>query len=111
MRSTSEQSPRYRELLRNRNSVLEGNDSIRLEVICKHVAGKWNVARELRFYSLHDDRHSEKVEEALYEFFPEPQLMMLDARERFLLLASAWLHDIGMIPDLFGYANSQLTDT
>jgi translation initiation factor 2B subunit (eIF-2B alpha/beta/delta family) len=97
-------------LLNKRNELLEGNDSKRLERICEHVRGKWSVARELKYYTLHDDRHSEKVEEKLYELLSDRDFKKLSYEERFLLLASAWLHDIGMIPDLFGEEDKRLTD-
>jgi len=74
------------------------------------VRGKWSVAPELKYYTLHDDRHSERVEGELYELLPDEQFRKLSSEERFLLLASAWLHDIGMIPDLFGEEDKRLTE-
>ncbi len=100
----------YQHLLNKRKDILEGNDPERLEEICKHVRHKWSVARELKNYTLHDDRHSEKVEEKLYELLPDKDFKKLSAKERFLLLASAWLHDLGMIPDLFGEAGKKHSD-
>ncbi|OYT64769.1 hypothetical protein B6V00_05390 [ANME-1 cluster archaeon ex4572_4] len=74
------------------------------------MRGKWSVAPELKYYTLHDDRHSERVEGELYELLPDEQFRKLSSEERFLLLASAWLHDIGMIPDLFGEEDKRLTE-
>lgn len=87
----------YQNLLNKRKDILEGNDPKRLEIICKHVRDKWSVAPELKYYTMHDDRHSRRVEEELYELLPDEHFKKLTSEERFLLLASAWLHDIGMI--------------
>jgi len=100
----------YKNLLNKRSAILEGDDPARLERICDHVRDKWSVAPELKYYTLHDHRHSERVEGELYELLPEEQFTKLTPEERFLLLASAWLHDIGMIPDLFGEEDKRLTE-
>jgi len=42
------------------------------------------------------------VEEAIYKLIPGDKCRLLKEDERFLLLASAWLHDVGMILNLFG---------
>ena len=75
----------------------------RLDDICEHVVSKWdNIKIDLYPYTPHDYTHSIRVEELLYEFFsPEELNEKLSSEEIFLLLASIWLHDIGMIPQLF----------
>ena len=93
-----------------RRAILKGDDTKRLEIICEYVRGKWSVAPELKYYTLHDHRHSERVEWELYELLPEEQFTKLTPEERFLLLASAWLHDIGMIQNLFGDEDKKLTE-
>ncbi len=108
--TNSYQTNSYQNLLNKRRAILEGNDADRLETIRDHVRGKWSVAPELKYYTLHDDRHSERVEGELYELLPDEQFRKLTPEERFLLLASAWLHDIGMIPDLFGEEDKRLTE-
>lgn len=108
--TNSYQTNSYQNLLNKREDILEGNDADRLETIRDHVRGKWSVAPELKYYTLHDDRHSERVERELYELLPDEQFRKLTPKERFLLLASAWLHDIGMIPDLFGEEDERLTE-
>ncbi|CAD6492035.1 MAG: Putative methylthioribose-1-phosphate isomerase [Candidatus Argoarchaeum ethanivorans] len=100
----------YKNLLNKRKDILEGDDADRLEKICDHVRGKWSVAPELKYYTLHDHRHSERVEWQLYELLPDKDFKKLKPEERFLLLASAWLHDIGMIRDLFGDKDKKLTE-
>jgi len=46
--------------------------------------------------------HCKKVEELLIELIPADRMKdLLSEEERFLLIASAWLHDIGMNPDLY----------
>jgi hypothetical protein len=61
--------------------------------------GKWGISNPLIPYTIHDNRHSEAVEQKLYSILPEST--NLNSHERFFLLASIWLHDIGMSPKLF----------
>ena len=91
---------KYEELFKKRGDILEGQDPERLKKIFDHVIDKWSGAPELKYYTLHDHRHSARVEEKLYELLPDEQFKKLTPEERFLLLSSAWLHDIGMIQDL-----------
>jgi len=80
-----------------------------LERIRKIVNDKWENARDFKIpYTAHDKSHCEKIESILSE------LLLLDDNEgreavnafkdneKFLLLASVWLHDIGMCPNLNG---------
>ncbi len=52
------------------------------------------------FYTPHDTTHSKGVIEGIHKLIPDAQ-KVLSENEYFLLIASAWLHDIGMIPGLF----------
>ena len=97
-------------LINKRRAYLKGDDAKRLKIICDHVSGKWKVSPELKYYTLHDHRHSEMVEWELYELLPDEQFKKLSYEERFLLIASAWLHDIGMIQDLFGDKDNKKTE-
>ena len=63
-------------ILNKRETILEENDPKRLERICEYVRGKWSVARQLKHFTMHDDRHSEKVEEKLYEIIPDKYLVV-----------------------------------
>lgn len=51
------------------------------------------------FFTPHDTSHSEGVIRCINKLVPDP-LKNLTQNEYFLLLASAWLHDIGMIPGI-----------
>lgn len=74
----------------------------KLNFIRKYVKNVWKENRGLPArYTLHDDSHSEKVEEAIYKLIPVTKYPKFSEREKFYLLSSAWLHDIGMIPGLF----------
>lgn len=53
-------------------------------------------------YTPHDESHCEKVQQYLDKILPPRAMDDIIEVEAFLLLCSAWLHDIGMIPGLFG---------
>lgn len=75
----------------------------RLDYIREYVRNKWKENKGLPArYTIHDARHSQSVEDAICKLIPEAKYSALSEEERFYLLSSAWLHDIGMIPDLFG---------
>ncbi|GAH74105.1 unnamed protein product, partial [marine sediment metagenome] len=64
---------------------------------------KWKENKGLPArFTIHDDTHSKHVEEAIYKLIPETKYSEFSEEEKFYLLSSAWLHDIGMIPDLLG---------
>lgn len=52
-------------------------------------------------YTIHDDTHCQNVEKYFYTLIPREFYKHIRPRERFILLAAIWLHDIGMIPTLF----------
>ncbi len=93
----------YETIKRKRRSIgLEREDLERLDKICEHVIRKWEYARYPYPYTPHDYTHNIRVEEMLYKLFPPEELSnKLSAKEKFLIIASIWLHDIGMIPELF----------
>jgi translation initiation factor 2B subunit (eIF-2B alpha/beta/delta family) len=75
----------------------------KLTFIREYVTNSWRENRGLPArYTLHDDSHSEMVERAIFKLIPETKYSEFSEPEKFYLLSSAWLHDIGMIPDLFG---------
>ena len=55
---------------------------------------KWGP---LPFYTPHGAEHNIAVEDLLHRLLPEKYYQDLNMRERFYLLASAWLHDLGML--------------
>ncbi len=61
----------------------------------------WTPFDPLIPYTVHDERHSEIIEEMLGNLLPENVYDHLTPREYFLLIASIWLHDVGMVPHLF----------
>jgi translation initiation factor 2B subunit (eIF-2B alpha/beta/delta family) len=52
-------------------------------------------------FTIHDATHCLNVEYYIYKSIPVEKINSLRPREKFLLIASVWLHDIGMIPTLF----------
>jgi translation initiation factor 2B subunit (eIF-2B alpha/beta/delta family) len=76
----------------------------RLEKIRDHVEGVWDSNTGIPWYTFHDASHSRRVEEVIYSLIPADRHDRLSQEEWFYLLAAAWLHDIGMILNLFGPA-------
>jgi len=75
----------------------------RLEGIRDIVRKIWDpekVRPYLMGYPPHGPEHCKKVEEKLNQLLPDETSKKLKEDERFLLLASVWLHDIGMHPEL-----------
>lgn len=53
--------------------------------------------RPLRFYTSHGLEHCQAVEDLIHRLIPRDCYTQLREKERFYLLAAAWLHDIGML--------------
>lgn len=56
--------------------------------------------RPLRFFTSHDLGHCQAVEDLIHRLIPRNRHAKLNEREKFYLLASAWLHDIGMLSNV-----------
>ena len=70
---------------------------------CSRVAAYGGTTTLLHFvYARPGDSLVQKVEEMLFSLIPTDRRNQLLEEEWFHLLASTWLHDIGMILDLFG---------
>jgi translation initiation factor 2B subunit (eIF-2B alpha/beta/delta family) len=74
----------------------------RLDIIRGHVESLWKQHSGPPWYTFHDVSHTRKVEEMLFYLIPESRRGLLSEEEWFYLLASTWLHDVGMILNLFG---------
>jgi hypothetical protein len=64
----------------------------------------------LKGFTPHEDVHCRAVEELMHRLIPGLCYRGLREYERFLLLASAWLHDIGMIRGLFQGRDKSVSD-
>ena len=53
------------------------------------------------YFTPHGISHAKNVEDKIKQLIPDEKADLLREQEKFALLCSAWLHDIGMIPDLF----------
>ena len=75
--------------------------SQKLEAIRAGVTRLWNengVNPPLVGFTPHGPEHSKAVEDLMHRLIPDREsFTKLTERERFCLLASAWVHDIGMI--------------
>ena len=61
-------------------------------------------------YTLHDWRHSEKVEELCSKLVPAWVLRKLSLNELFILIIGLWLHDGGMVPEYQGQPDEEIRE-
>ena len=85
------------EVLKNKNEDLL-NKLEDIKNITKPLLGR--TIASFSEYTIHCIEHSEKVIEKLDLIIPDSLKEELNEYEIFFLLASAYLHDIGMIRDL-----------
>jgi len=87
------------ELLQNRKKWLPslGERLCEIEKHIRELHKNKESFKQLQYYTPHGVRHYEAVEEIIYKLVPDESYKKLSENERFFLLASAWLHDIGMI--------------
>ena len=62
-----------------------------------------NKLEDLPHFTPHGIEHCEAVEKIIHQLVTDykDKVLKLTEKERFCLLASAWLHDIGMLPSIF----------
>ena len=84
---------------------LDDEYGLKLENIRKAVEDLYseNKAKfgDLAHYTPHDIDHCKRVENLLHRLIPNEKYKELTMKERFYLLASAWLHDIGMLKNVY----------
>lgn len=61
-------------------------------------------------YTIHDWRHSEKVEQLCTELIPHSFLKQLSTKNLFILTLGLWLHDGGMVPDSEGQSDNDIRE-
>ncbi|KGK91407.1 hypothetical protein DP73_03850 [Desulfosporosinus sp. HMP52] len=97
----------------NSNYYGKGRESLRVEhclcldIIRDNVTKMWKRPYEkpLAYYTTHGPNHCYAVENLIYKLIPG--FANLREEERFYLLASAWLHDIGMIRSVANELNME----
>jgi hypothetical protein len=85
----------------------------RLETVrrlVKHLHMSKEKIPQVKWFTPHGETHCQAVEDLLHQLIPEKLYVKLTEDERFFLLASAWLHDIGMIRGIMGEELSTVTD-
>lgn len=93
---------RYADIYETREKILRDINYLKiLKEIEDHVTVLWKRHTGTRWEPLHDSNHNRQVEKALYRLIPEDKFNNLEPYEWFILLASVWLHEIGMIIGLF----------
>ncbi|MEW6665624.1 MAG: hypothetical protein AB1512_10455 [Thermodesulfobacteriota bacterium] len=81
-------------------SWLAPQNGKRLIQIREYVKSLWRDKDDLKYYRSHNDSHSGAVENNLHLLLPGHTYGSLHEEERFLLMAAAWFHDLGMIRGL-----------
>jgi translation initiation factor 2B subunit (eIF-2B alpha/beta/delta family) len=73
-----------------------------------------NKNEDLPHFTPHGEMHCHAVEKIIYQITyskSKDVLVKLTEKERFCLVASAWLHDLGMLPSIFRVVYPNLTAT
>lgn len=86
---------------------------IRLEAIrslVKHLHVTKENIPQVKWFTPHGDTHCKAVEDLLHQLIPENRHECLTEDEKFFLLGSAWLHDIGMTRGIMGEEKETITD-
>lgn len=85
----------------------------RLETIrrlVKHLHMSKEKIPQVKWFTPHGAPHCQAVEDLLHHLIPDELYCQLTEDERFFLLSSAWLHDIGMIRGIMGEELESVTD-
>jgi hypothetical protein len=72
-------------------------NKIRKSVIKIYKISKKTLG-ELPYFTPHGRKHCQEIVNILHKLIPKEHFSKLSMKERFYLLTSAWLHDLGMLP-------------
>lgn len=92
---------------------LQGEWEQRLIEIRKRVKDLYKAKEadpQVKNYTIHGETHCQAVEDLLYRLIPGELHQKLSESEKFFLLASAWLHDIGMLKGILGDNDETIGD-
>lgn len=90
--------PESKEIIYERLGRTEYLD--KLDTIKQHVEGLWIDKQYLpEYFTFHNISHCEQVENSIYKLIPPERVDQFTDIELFCLISSAYLHDVGMIPD------------
>lgn len=70
--------------------------------LVKHLHMSKENIQQIKWFTPHGDSHCQAVEDLIHQLIPGNRHTFLTEDEKFFLLASAWLHDIGMIRGIMG---------
>lgn len=85
----------------------------RLETIrrlVKHLHMSKAKIPQVKWFTPHGEDHSKAVEDLMHSLIPKDSYTQLTEDERFFLLGSAWLHDIGMLRGIMGDEYESISD-
>jgi len=78
--------------------------------LVKHLHMSKENIQQIKWFTPHGDSHCQAVEDLIHQLIPDNQHTRLTEDEKFFLLASAWLHDIGMIRGIMGEELESIKD-
>lgn len=78
--------------------------------LVKHLISSKEKIPQVKFFTPHGVAHCQAVEDLIHHLIPGESYLKFSEDERFFLLASAWLHDIGMIRGIMGDEDATFTD-
>jgi translation initiation factor 2B subunit (eIF-2B alpha/beta/delta family) len=88
-----------------------GRELIQVREAVKRLYKEASGDPPLAFFTPHGPEHLKAVEDLFHRLIPMENYQKLHRMERFCLLASAWLHDLGMIRSVAEFSeNRPLTD-
>lgn len=92
---------------------LPDNYAEKLKVIRDSASRTWDECRiqpQLAGFTPHGPEHSKSIEDIMHRLIPRDRYKELTERERFYLLAAAWVHDLGMLRGIEGDSDKNETD-
>ena len=89
------------------NSWLTEDHLKKYTFIKEFVTNKWQNHTAPEYFTPHEDSHCNAVEQKIYQLIPKNGTDKIIEKERFLLLVSVWVHDLGMFPNI---TSESLTD-
>lgn len=86
-----------------------GDRLTRIRQLVKHLINTKEKELHLKHFTPHGEDHCRAVEDILHRLIPGNMHKRLSEAEKFFLLSSAWLHDVGMLRGIF-YNDDDISD-
>lgn len=92
-----ERDSAYKRIINIRRKILTAYDFDRIHNIEQHVRSIWHKHTGPNWHNFHNHLHNLQVETAIYDIIPEEKRNRINEHDWFCLIASIWLHEVGMI--------------